>query len=222
MQSRAMSTSGPFDRAESNVWNASSGFGAPVELDPLLAYESEAVDHPIVEPAISLPSPKTRSLRFDIALVGLFALAGMLIGAVSYSIVQPTRARPATLTRARPATPSRARAATPAATGLLTVHSTPEGARVAIDDEARGRTPLKVVLPVGAHQLKVESGSQRRTIRVSIEAGADLSQYIDFAPAGPRLTTGQLEVTSNPPGADVRIDGVLRGKTPLIVPSLTA
>lgn len=45
------------------------------------------------------------------------------------------------------------------------------------------------------------------------------------APAGPvtaAATTGRLDVSSDPPGAQVRVDGVVRGVTPLTLDAVEA
>ena len=65
--------------------------------------------------------------------------------------------------------------------GELVVQSRPVAARVSIDGEERGVTPLTVKLPSGAHVLEVQSGkSEPRVIPLTIQAGVQTSQYIEL------------------------------------------
>jgi len=120
------------------------------------------------------------------------------------------------------------------AEGTAIVNSRPDGALVIIDGEPRGVTPLKVALKTGDHALEILKGSSSRTLSLSIEPGVVSSQYIELpvaagpsarAPAAVRAaagTTGALEITSEPRGASVVIDGQKRGTTPLLLKSVTA
>jgi serine/threonine-protein kinase len=109
-----------------------------------------------------------------------------------------------------------AQTATPAKPeGTLTVDSRPEGAQVNVDSIPRGVTPLKLTLPVGNHTLELQNGSATRSIPLAIQAGVVVSQYVDLAPAATPAAVGRLEVTSDPPGARVTVDGIARGVTPV-------
>jgi PEGA domain len=106
--------------------------------------------------------------------------------------------------------------------GTATINSRPEGLVVTIDDEVRGRTPIRVTLPLGNHTLQIQKDGEERSIPLVVEAGTTVSQYIDFgtttaAAAG----TGRLEVTSDQRGSTVRIDGKVVGNTPLTLPNVT-
>jgi hypothetical protein len=107
-----------------------------------------------------------------------------------------------------------------AQTGTATINSRPDGLLVMIDDDARGRTPLELALPVGTHTLKILEGVEERSIPLVIRAGTTVSQYIDLGPATNAPTTGRLEVTSDPTGSPVRVDGKVAGNTPLTLPAL--
>jgi hypothetical protein len=66
-------------------------------------------------------------------------------------------------------------------TGRLIVSSEPPGARVRIDDTARGVTPLSLGgLSVGSHVVEIESdqGSVRRTVDVTPDRPAQISESI--------------------------------------------
>lgn len=105
--------------------------------------------------------------------------------------------------------------------GTTTISSRPEGAQVLVNGVPRGITPLKLSLPVGEHTLELQNGLARRSLTLVIEAGTISSQYIDLAPTSP-TAAGRLEVTSDPVGADVAVDGVPRGVTPLIISAMAA
>ena len=102
--------------------------------------------------------------------------------------------------------------------GDLSVQSRPVAARVTIDGEDRGVTPLTVTLPSGAHVLEVRIGrSEPRVIPLTIAAGVQTAQYIELQNVP---TTGGLDIRSEPPGARVTIDGQNRGTTPVTIRDL--
>jgi hypothetical protein len=102
--------------------------------------------------------------------------------------------------------------------GELVVQSRPVAARVSIDGEERGVTPLTMTLPSGAHVLEVQSGkSEPRVIPLTIQAGVQTAQYIELQNVA---MTGGLEIRSDPPGARVTIDGQSRGTTPVTIRDL--
>jgi hypothetical protein len=145
------------------------------------------------------------SVRFS-AATGLiaFAVAGLTVAGVIY-----LRTRTRVVASPAPAV----------ATGTATINSRPDGARVVIDGVARGITPLKLSLSAGQHSLELNNGGETRTIPLTIENGTIVSQYVDLAP-GPPASAEQLEISSDPSGAQVLVDGKERGVTPLIVPSI--
>ena len=99
-------------------------------------------------------------------------------------------------------------------TGLAQFDSRPSGAEVVVDGVVRGRTPLKLSLAVGDHALEIRSDAGVRALPLTIEAGTLVSQYVELL-AAPERSTGRLDVSSDPPGAQIRIDGVAKGVTPL-------
>ncbi len=97
--------------------------------------------------------------------------------------------------------------------GELVVQSRPEGARVFIDDQDAGVTPLTVRVRPGTHVLQVRAGSaEPRVIPLQIRAGVQTAQYVELMGVA---STGVLEVRSEPSKAKVTIDGQDRGSTPL-------
>jgi len=198
---------------------------AEESIDPFLAFESEkdprpsaattvgaGADVPIgmrsagvtrsqpvtSRAAVAAPRPAWRTALF---VVGALLIAGAAAG-VTYVYLEATRRAPAPTTAAP--VPSE---------GTVSVTSQPEGARVVIDGAARGVTPLRLPLPAGSHVIEIEHQDTRRSIPVTLEAGATSSHYFDLTAAAP--PTGRLDVTSDPAGASVTIDGTLRGVTPL-------
>ena len=110
--------------------------------------------------------------------------------------------------------PTPARAAEAPASGQALFDSRPSGADVIIDGVVRGKTPLKLSLPVGSHALEITSEAGSRSLTLNIDAGTVASQYVELL-ATPDRATGRLEIGSEPPGAQVRVDGATKGVTPL-------
>jgi serine/threonine-protein kinase len=105
--------------------------------------------------------------------------------------------------------------------GTLSIESQPVGAEVKIDGARRGVTPLQLQLPAGDHAVELLNGSAARSLRVTIPDKGTASQYIEFAPeSAPPAASGRLEVTSEPAHARVKVDGVERGTTPLLLSSV--
>lgn len=107
------------------------------------------------------------------------------------------------------------------ATGQAHFDSQPPGADVIVDGEPRGKTPLKLSLPVGAHTLEVRSDAGSRSLPLTIEPGIVVSQYFELKSA-PAVATGRLDITSDPPGAQVSLDGAAKGVTPLTLDAVEA
>jgi len=110
-------------------------------------------------------------------------------------------------------------AAAPPAMGALSVQSSPAGVEVFVDGVTRGVTPAKIALTPGSHILELRGRGVPRVIPLQITSGAQVSQYLEFAESP---TTGMLVVHSQPVGANVTVDGVARGVTPLTVEGLAS
>jgi hypothetical protein len=108
-------------------------------------------------------------------------------------------------------------AVTATASGMLLVQSSPAGVQVFVDGVERGMTPAKLSVPAGAHILELRGRGIPRVIPLTVAAGAQLSQYVEFADTP---VTGQLAIQSDPPGAKVLIDGVARGVAPVTIADL--
>jgi hypothetical protein len=155
-------------------------------------------------PATFMPPPRRASASQITTLrIAILAVVGVALAALAYLRLN-----------ADPATPV---AAAPAARvdGVATIISRPEGAQVIVDGTVRGVTPLKLTLPVGSHRMELVHETGRRALPLVIENGTAVREYVDLAPASG--ATGRLEVTSEPAGAQVMIDGAARGTTPLVL-----
>jgi serine/threonine protein kinase len=110
-------------------------------------------------------------------------------------------------------------AATAAATGTLNVTTNPAGAEVRVDGQAAGVTPLTLTLKAGPHNIELRGGGEPRTVPVTITAGTQATQYLELPRAAP-ASVGQLQVRTEPAGAPVSVDGVPRGRSPVLVDNL--
>ena len=101
--------------------------------------------------------------------------------------------------------------------GSLNVQSNPAGVPVFVDGVEHGKTPARVSLTPGSHILELRGRGVPRVIPITVTAGAELSQYLEFAEAP---VTGQLAVQSDPAGAKVIVDGTPHGVAPVTIPDL--
>lgn len=100
--------------------------------------------------------------------------------------------------------------------GTLFIETRPAGAIVTIDGKVQGAAPLTVSLLPGRHVVEL-AGTTKRELTVTIDPGARVSQYIEMPDGQP---AGRLLVETRPPGAQVAIDGSVRGLTPLEIEGL--
>jgi hypothetical protein len=105
-----------------------------------------------------------------------------------------------------------------ATTGSVQIVSEPAGAVVLVNGVDSGKTPVTLELKPGSHTLELAAGSRRRSIPISVAAGVRLTQVVEL-PAE-TLVTGELRVTTEPPGLRVLVDGAERGTSPLLVAGL--
>src|SRR6185295_2582908 len=105
----------------------------------------------------------------------------------------------------------------PAGTGTLMVQSNPAGVPIDIDGKASGVTPATLSLTAGTHTLQLRAGGPPKTMTVSVTAGAQVSQYIELAKTA---ATGGLIVRTEPAGAQVSIDRVPQGASPVTANNL--
>jgi hypothetical protein len=168
---------------------------------------SPRFEKPEVNPASFMPPPRKKGMSKG-AMMGIAALAivAAAVPSVAYFRAKHAAAAPAPV-------------AAPIVTeGSATIVSRPDGAEVLIDGASKGVTPLKLTLPVGTYTLELHNGASKRTVPLQIEAGSAVRQYVDLAPADAGV--GRIEVSSDPPGAQVTLDGTPRGVTPLTIASI--
>jgi hypothetical protein len=175
--------------------------------NPLLAFASET---PIPEGRLSTghaqatgPKPAW-TLRWTVLVVscGIVLVAGVFA-------FQPIQRR-------FPVAQAAPRAAT------LTLETRPAGAEVWIDGQRRGDSPITLSLSAGTHSMTLRRGRDERTVPLTLAAGADLKQYLEFTSPVPVALGGRISVVTDPPGARVKVDGVPRGTSPVVVTDLSA
>ncbi|GAA6741896.1 PEGA domain-containing protein [Thermus oshimai] len=99
------------------------------------------------------------------------------------------------------------------ATATLVLDSRPQGAEVYLDGRLQGRTPLTLAVNPGRHEVEFRlSGYQPYRATVNPGPGERVQILAQLVPL-PR--TGVLLLRSTPSGAEVYLDGSLRGRTPL-------
>ncbi|HEV3215037.1 MAG TPA: PEGA domain-containing protein [Vicinamibacterales bacterium] len=102
--------------------------------------------------------------------------------------------------------------------GEVALETGPPGSQVFIDGALVGTTPLTAKVARGRHVIEFRSGDMTRTKELVVGAREHLVERVDWT----TKATGSLQVESDPAGARVLVDGVLRGKTPLTVEGLSA
>ena len=110
--------------------------------------------------------------------------------------------------------------AAPVAAGTLSINTNPPGATVAVDGQVSGITPLTLSLKAGTHNVELRGTGEPRTVPVTVTAGTTVSQYIELPKAAAAF--GQLQVKTEPAGAQVTVDGIPRGKSPVLIEALAA
>ena len=105
----------------------------------------------------------------------------------------------------------------PGSTGAFLLDSRPSGVSVLIDGEARGATPLSLRLKGGPHVLELRAGSRSRVLPITIKNGETVSNYVELPSVA---VTGGIDIRRSP-GARIRVDGLVRGTSPMRVLDLT-
>jgi hypothetical protein len=170
---------------------------APEPVSPLMIEEAEAADptaqlrsHRAAKPTRTQAQvPKARSGRGIWLIVALFLLAATVsVGVLIYRIYSPPTAQ-------------------------LRLTSTPSGATVTIGGVLHGQTPLSI------EDLKLEKDYD---LRIALRGYHPLRQRVRLRPGSThtlefalRPLDQELQLDSNPPNADVLVDGEMRGQTPL-------
>ena len=103
--------------------------------------------------------------------------------------------------------------------GLLLVNSNPAGADLTVNDVFKGTTPVLITdLPLGSYSLHFKAtGQLPRTVTTELKSRIPVNVLAELA-----SNMAQLTVNSTPTNAEVRIDGNLVGKTPLVFDQIEA
>ncbi len=117
---------------------------------------------------------------------------------------------------------------TASASAFLSVETSAPGLDVMIDGRPIGRTPIGTWLPPGTYDVTVGQGARQRQLTVDLAAGASVFRHFDLAPpapsgtaAGDALSGGpQVRIETQPSAMMVSIDGVERGRSPLVLNDL--
>jgi hypothetical protein len=93
----------------------------------------------------------------------------------------------------------------------LRIRSVPSGAAVFVDGTSRGETPAELTLPTGEHTIRINlADHQGWEETVQLEELKELN--VELKPVAKEF---YLELSSEPPGAQVEIDAKSEGETPL-------
>ena len=109
-----------------------------------------------------------------------------------------------------------------AVSATLTVDTRPAAADLFIDGERRGATPLTLSIQPGTHTLTVRNGEAERSVTFTAAEGEQLAHYLQLKTVEPIMQTARLSIATDPPGAQVSVDGRSRGVSPVIVDHLSA
>lgn len=104
-------------------------------------------------------------------------------------------------------------------TGLVLLRSTPAGADIEINGAHRGKTPLLLTdLLLGKYRLKASAlGYLSRDVEFEIESRSPQLVSVSLA-----SDSSVLAVTTQPPGASVKVNGLSKGVTPCTLDRLPA
>ncbi len=164
-----------------------------------------AVASPKAEEAAERPAPRSNRMAYAATAGVLLILAGILASAVyfgGFGLSRPGGPETPMLK-----TPAVARSAT------LQMESTPAGALVLVDGNRAGQTPLRLDLPLGEHRVRLELvGHEAWEDVFRLVEAREYPVRVDLKPE-PRLAS--LKIGSTPEGADVYVDGIPQGKTPI-------
>jgi eukaryotic-like serine/threonine-protein kinase len=176
---------------------------------------------PTVTEAVVHPSPR-RGVPAGWVLGGGAGVVVLALGIVSWAFwqrsrVDQPRVEPTAAVTEPSAPPSVAPTPAPPVSGSLRIESEPAAARVRVNGEVKGETPLHLSeLPLGSYRVRVDlRGYESQSQDVTLDAGSPSAELrlALVRPAPP--STGAADIVSTPAGASVSVDGRPAGVTPL-------
>jgi hypothetical protein len=102
--------------------------------------------------------------------------------------------------------------------GVLIVETVPAGSEVFVDGKSHGKTPARIEVDPGKHEVKLERDGATHEWNVEVVSGARRVERLNWSAL---QQTGGIEVVTNAPGARVLVDGKARGQTPLTLTDLS-
>ena len=100
-------------------------------------------------------------------------------------------------------------------TGKVKILSQPSGATIWIDGRKAGRTPLTTTLSYGEHKLEAYKKGYRRVIYTLRVRKEETTINVKLVRERKEKPSASIDIITDPPGAEVTIDGKKAGKTPL-------
>ncbi len=106
-------------------------------------------------------------------------------------------------------------------TGIISISSSPAGANIQMDGKYRGKTSatgdsIIVAVAPGHHTVSLDiSGYDHWETGVDVSAGETSHVSASLTPSPPSPTTSIVSISSSPSGANVYLDNIYKGITPL-------
>jgi hypothetical protein len=97
-------------------------------------------------------------------------------------------------------------------TGTITVESQPSGATILIDGIERGKSPFSLALPPGRHEFLAKSAQGMGQATLQVNVGG---RHRVLVPLQLGTDPGYIDISSDPPGAQVSLDGAPAGRSPV-------
>jgi hypothetical protein len=179
---------------QAHVGQTSQGLVVHRPVEALTVIEPEPVAMVPHAEGELLPAPitraRTRRSRFRFAAI-IALIVGAAIGLAAW----------------------RYRSSTDTHMGTFSLQTTPSQVDVNVDGRPHGATPVVLKLAEGAHTIELHWRGQSRTLPITLRAGETSSHFIELPAAQTEL--GRLEVHTEPEGAQVTVDNVPVGQSPI-------
>jgi PEGA domain len=194
-------------------WSFEQSIGPRAQEKSTFSDVAMALPTPSSDPAPA-PLETPRSDRRLVLIAAAAFVAGGVGGVGGTLLLHPLHPLPPAVAVVAPRpepvvapSPAAAAPAAPKEDPPTTITSHPPGALAVVDGKALGPTPVTAHLLPGKHDLTLTKERYQAT-KSTLEAPSDLSLTL-------KRPLAMLHVVSKPPGADVKIDGVAHGKTPV-------